>query len=179
MVASTSASWLTASYVKQERKNGSVEERFWRKVNRAGADECWEWTGFISPNGYGRTTTPTGSNALAHRISFVVHGGVLAQGLVIDHTCRNRRCVNPAHLRQVSQKTNALENSASWTAVNASKTHCKRGHELAGSNLCVTRGSRKCRICQQEHNRRYNRRVYIEQHPFARSQFSGAPDHGQ
>lgn len=73
------------------------------------ADEvtgCWVWQRHIDAKGYGRLW-PNGKRAmLAHRWVYEKHKGPIAPGLVIDHLCRNTRCVNPDHLEPVSNTTN-------------------------------------------------------------------------
>jgi len=81
----------------------SPEERFWLKVDKSG--ECWEWTAYKKPDGYGMFTAYSGT-ALAHRISYEMEHGPIADGLEIDHKCHNRACVKPAHLRATTHKKN-------------------------------------------------------------------------
>ncbi len=129
--------------------------RFWRKVNKLSEDECWEWQGAISPAGYG-TITPSESSTRAHRLSFEINSGQIPTGLVIDHMCRNRRCVNPNHLRAVTPRVNALENSVGHAARNAVKTHCPRGHEYTPENTYSPPdrpNARACKICKTEQKR--------------------------
>lgn len=76
--------------------------------------DCWEWAGHRNDSGYGiitKTINGKKSQYRAHRAIYSVFIGNLDLDMVIDHTCRNRACVNPDHLRQVSDKINALENS--------------------------------------------------------------------
>lgn len=130
----------------------SLEERFWVKVAKTPA--CWNWTAFVDSKGYGRINVE-GKSKLAHRISLQLSGISLIDGLFADHICRNRRCVNPGHLRQVSPMVNSLENSNSLQAKNAARTHCIRGHEFAGDNLYRSRFGRACRTCvAMRHKRR-------------------------
>lgn len=50
-----------------------------------------------------------GKNGYAHRVSYEMAFGHIPDGMVIDHTCHNRKCVTPSHLQAVTQKQN-LEN---------------------------------------------------------------------
>jgi len=109
---------------------------------------CWEWLGFITLNGYGRTNFPGVKTRLAHRLVYELLVGPIPDGLTLDHLCRNRSCVNPAHLEPVTMKVNTLRGE-SFAAKNARKTHCKRGHEFTTANTYIipSTGSRQCRPC--------------------------------
>ena len=81
-------------------------ERFWEKVDKAGQDECWLWTANkTAPNGHGRFLGP-GGQVMAHRFAYELLVGPIPEGLVIDHLCRVRLCVNPAHLEPVTAEEN-------------------------------------------------------------------------
>lgn len=86
---------------------------------------------------------------LAHRVAYEMLVGPIPEGKQLDHLCRQRTCWNPAHLEVVTGRENTLR-GVGRTAVNAAKTHCSRGHELAGDNLYVHDGQRKCRACKKE-----------------------------
>jgi len=67
--------------------------------------ECWEWTG---KGGY-KDPYGTLRGEQAHRAVYLELVGPIPEGMVIDHTCHNTRCVRPDHLRPVTHKQN-MEN---------------------------------------------------------------------
>ena len=72
---------------------------------------CWNWSGWITTNGYGILRLSDKRTALAHRFVFERTVGPVAEGLDLDHLCRNRRCVNPDHLEPVSRSENLRRGS--------------------------------------------------------------------
>jgi hypothetical protein len=118
--------------------------RFWSKVSPS-PDGCWRWTARIRPDGYGEMSVASGSR-LAHRIAYVALMGT-PETDTLDHLCRNRWCVNPAHLEPVTRRENVLRGVA-LPAVRARQTHCKYGHPLSGDNLHLQpRGNSVQRYC--------------------------------
>jgi hypothetical protein len=84
--------------------------RFWAKFHRA-PDGCWLWTATIDgTNGYARFA-PHGRMIGAHRWSYETFVGAIPDGLVIDHLCRVRHCVNPLHLEAVTNAENIRRGS--------------------------------------------------------------------
>lgn len=73
-----------------------------------GASGCWNFTGAITPNGYGNVPgSGRGSSPVkAHRYFYSELVGEVPAGMVIDHLCRNTLCVNPDHLEPVTQSEN-------------------------------------------------------------------------
>ena len=110
-------------------------------------DGCWNWTEQISPRGYCDAWVPGVGRMRAHRASYEIFYGPIRSGLTIDHLCRNHMCVRPDHLEAVTVKENTLR-GISFSAVNARKTHCKRGHAFDGANTMKQRTGRRCRICR-------------------------------
>ena len=80
-----------------ERKKKSVEDRFWAKVNKDTGTDCWHFTGALLSNGYGHFAVNE-KMIKAHRFSFELHNGPIAEGMCCLHSCDNRRCCNPSHL---------------------------------------------------------------------------------
>lgn len=105
---------------------------------------CWTWAGSVTPSGYGLAFSK-GRPKRAHRLAFEWARGEIPAGHVIDHLCRVRLCVNPAHMDAVSERENILRGSAP-TAINARKTRCSRGHPLSPSHR---RGWRICVECKR------------------------------
>lgn len=124
------------------RKHRLVEDRFFDKVV-AGPNGCWIWTG-AGGNGYGRFfLTDTRRMVQAHRWSYEFHFGLLQDGVTVDHLCRTKLCVNPAHLEPVTNQ----ENVRRWAAT---ITHCPQGHPYDEENTYVcANGKRSCRTCQR------------------------------
>lgn len=83
-----------------------AQERFWSKVDKSG--DCWIWLATKTKGDYG-TFMWNGRQGLVHRFSYEQAYGPIPIGLEIDHTCHTPSCVNPAHLRAVTNKQN-IEN---------------------------------------------------------------------
>jgi hypothetical protein len=136
-------------------------ERFWVKVDRKAPDQCWLWLGGHSNEGYGQFSQSHGfekrRTLLAHRVSYDLLVGSVPTGLHLDHLCRTRGCVNPAHLEPVTCRENLLR-GATLQAQNARKTHCIHGHPFTPENTYVPplrrNGLRACRQCRQDQRRR-------------------------
>lgn len=115
---------------------------------------CWNWN--FAPNGKGYSQILILRKMVrVHRVSYVLFKGELKEGYVIDHLCRNRRCMNPDHLEQVKQRENLERGVGTMIKVNREKTHCKNGHEYTKENTIIQdHGNyigRSCRKCSREY----------------------------
>lgn len=126
----------------------TASERFRSKVKINSESGCWEWQGGVTGSGYGYFWHK-GRMQRAHRVVFMLNGYQLDDSKCLDHLCRNRRCVNPQHLEEVSFTENILRGESLF-AKNAAKTHCHRGHEFTEANTYRYRGgkSRMCLRCR-------------------------------
>lgn len=142
----------------------SVPTRFWDKV-RVSEDGCWLWTAYTSKDGYGKYWID-GTNKNAHRALWETAVGPIDEGMHVDHLCRVRHCVNPAHLEVVTPKENTIRGNS----VKASKarigpkhqrwaTHCNKGHEMTEDNVYTSPNhGRYCRECGRKSSREYQAR---------------------
>lgn len=111
--------------------------------------DCWTWTGALTSRGYSCLDVG-GKRVLGHRHVYELLVGPIPDGLTIDHLCRNKRCINPAHLEPVTQAVN--------NARKPPRDTCAKGHRMEGVNLRIKvrangRTQRECRACQIEWTR--------------------------
>ena len=120
---------------------------------------CWLWMRNLYA-GYGAFSLNLKPRP-AHVASWLLRRGEIPAGMVIDHMCRVRSCVNPDHLRLVTRRVNCTENSVSPAALNRLKTHCPRGH--AYDRVIPVRSKtlgRRCLQCDRAFKRAgYRRKV--------------------
>lgn len=152
-----------AAFSVRLRIYGTVEDRFWPRVDKNGPvpssrpelGNCWLWTGARDGNGYGRF-----GHLLAHHIPI----GKPPKGLEYDHLCRVPGCVRPEHLEAVTHAENIRRGDApeAMRQAQLKKTHCPRGHPYDEVNTQLKPGNkRSCRACA----RAYAYRRYRQLHP--------------
>lgn len=130
-------------------------DRFLEKISIT--DGCHLWMGATTDQGYG-SFWMNGRSIQAHKVVYLLAGHEFMDGEEIDHKCRTRNCVNLDHLRIVDHKTNCLENSIGFSAVNAKKTHCAKGHEYSVDNTYLFKEKdhirRRCKTCFLDRGKR-------------------------
>lgn len=139
----------------------SLVNRFWERVEKCPITECWLWTGATIPNGYGsfykwRDKHNKPVQELAHRWSYrFFNKKTIPPKYEIDHLCRVKNCVNPAHLEAVTRLVN-MRRSFPFRK-NMKKTHCINNHALSIDNLYFyktgNRVDRKCRQCARDYTK--------------------------
>ena len=124
-------------------------------------DGCVTWTARHDRDGYGVLWVRQDGRRVmrfAHRIAYELAFGRVPSGLVIDHLCRVRDCVNPEHLEAKTSRANThAPGSEAPAARNFAKETCPKGHPLV-FRVFKSGPRRVCRTCQTEASRKYRAR---------------------
>lgn len=124
---------------------------FWQCVAIGAPDDCWDWMPGSTLYGLLRIQ---GERVYAHRVAYELAHGQIPDGLVIDHLCRNTRCVNARHLEAVTHAVN-IHRGTNPRIVAHQENRCLRGHPLEGWNAKPRAdGTRQCRRCLNDGQRR-------------------------
>ena len=102
-------------------------------VGRVSTDqgkECWEWPG--ATNDGGRPVISSYSiPRYAYQVAYELRYGPVPKGLELHHTCWNKWCWNPDHVKPVTRQDNALSGPVlNWES-------CPHGHPMIGENVQV------------------------------------------
>jgi hypothetical protein len=121
---------------------------YWEHISPEPNSGCWLWVGATS-RGYAiRVDRNRPGTKKVHRQVYEDLVGRVPEGLDLDHLCRVRCCVNPAHLEPVTRSENVRRGAG--PSLNSSKTHCPKGHPYEEANVYRYRGRRYCRQCHRE-----------------------------
>ena len=165
---------LLSTYVPDTQPIPDISEKtfkhFSSKIDTT-KDGCWEWLGSKDEYGYGLFMLPSQDaegnykqlERRAHRIAYTIARGDIPAGLTLDHLCKNKSCVNPAHLEAVTDEENNIRGGADgfgnghrdWT------TQCHEGHVFAQTGVSVVqvktkhgvaggKTKRRCAQCQRD-----------------------------
>lgn len=118
--------------------------------------DCILWDKSYKETGYGQTYFE-GKVTRAHKAAWVEANGPVPEGMVIDHLCGNRGCVNVEHLRVVTQQENIM--AGKWNRDN--RLTCPKGHPTSQENTMIrNNGKRECAECNRERARaNYRKKV--------------------
>ena len=150
----------------------SLKERFDEKWMPEPNSGCWLWTGATNGRGYGQIHV-SGKTQQAHCVAKLLYDDLplsttmRGTKMAYDHLCRTGLCVNPRHIELVTFGENTRR-GAGPAAINAKKTHCKRGHEFNEENTHTyfhperQTPERFCRPCRRLEYRLHRREYYRE-----------------
>lgn len=110
-------------FIRGHRHRRDAVARFWEKVDRDAPNGCWQWLGSLAAKGYGALLV-NGQRVRVHRFAYELLVGPIPPDLVLDHLCRNRGCVNPAHLEAVTNWENLRRGEGAAATAMRKKGRC-------------------------------------------------------
>ena len=131
--------------------------RFFSKIESVPTTACWLWKGSINKNGYGKFCL-AGRSTLAHRASYIIFVSSIPEGLVLDHLCQIKNCVNPDHLEPITQQENIRRAKAGYINLKPLgvifpprivKPYCAYGHRLNKENILRINQRKVCKTCNK------------------------------
>jgi hypothetical protein len=129
------------------RKYPHVLVRIKRRSKRD-RNGCFVWQGNVDSGGYGQIWE-AGSNRVLHKVVWQLFFGPILKGYQLHHTCENKRCWNPDHLKLVTPSQHKLLHNGNY---------CRNGHEYTEENTFIrSDGARQCRICRTAYLDIYHR----------------------
>ena len=124
-----------------DEKLCSTKNRFFENI--VIHEGCWNFSCALDKKGYARFRNENGIKVFVHRYSYELFIGIIPDGLVIDHLCRNRNCCNPEHLEAVTNAENIRRGTQGQ--YQKMKTSCPMGHEYTTLNTYINNGKRSCK----------------------------------
>lgn len=135
--------------------------RFRSRIKKSSESDCHVWTGPLDKDGYGSFYLRR-KNRRAHRAAWYDMHGPIPEGLVVNHICKNRACVNAQHLQVVTAGENTLRDSTTISAINARKVHCPQGHPYDRRYRNGKGYQRCCSICESAKKSRLRKKWRAE-----------------
>jgi hypothetical protein len=120
-------------------------------------DGCWNTTYSLGSHGYGQVGWQDGPNirmTVVHRVSWIARNGPIPDGMTVDHICKNKKCINPDHLRLLTRSENARRGADKDFPLG----QCSRGHGDEWFQVRDHTGKKGCVLCLRASRARYEAR---------------------
>ena len=134
----------------------NLEHRLFSKVSPCPNSGCWFWCGAINQSGYG-LVRGVYKNEAAHRVVYKMVTGSELEDMELHHKCKNRGCVNPSHLQEITPKKHREMHLQTYPK--KLKKHCRNGHDFGVTNTQIHTNNkyvtRRCAICRRASQKRW------------------------